>query len=531
MEKKKLLLVLGIFIAIISVIGISYAYWRFTITQEDNNLVKSSCLKLTFEGKNTINIEEAFPIIDEEGKSLTPYEFTITNVCDTNASFEVNLEVLEETTFEDLSYIKLLFNDTEPELLTEKQEVEPTIEKVKKAYFLKKGYLAGKESKSYNIRLWMDENTPTEDKYMNKVFSSKIVIVGTTYEKEIDKTPPVANFTTTVVNGGYLVDARTSTDDSSGISTYYYSKDGVNWISSKEDNYVFKDDAILTSGKATDVITSIASNKVYDIYVKVEDNFENMSEVVKKSVKEKELIYDETIDNNLRYVGANPNNYVTFNNELWRIIGVMNHLIDVDGNQETLLKVVRSESIGNYAWDSTGSTNWSISTLKTYLNETYINNINASSNNMIHSVLWHLGGSSNGDVVTSSAFYTMERGTYVVNDTYPLTWNGKIALVYPSDFGFAVGHPTRQTCFNLAVNNCSANNWMVKGKFYFTLTHSHYNRVYHATESGYGVFQCNDNYSARNTFATYPALYLKSNVHITSGTGSSTDPYLLQLSE
>ena len=31
---------------------------------------------------------------------------------------------------------------------------------------------------------------------------------------------------------------------------------------------------------------------------------------------------DTTSDNNIRYVGANPNNYVEFNGEAWRIIGV-----------------------------------------------------------------------------------------------------------------------------------------------------------------------------------------------------------------
>ena len=65
-----------------------------------------------------------------------------------------------------------------------------------------------------------------------------------------------------------------------------------------------------------------------------------------------ELAYDGTADNNLRYVGANPNNYVLFNNELWRIIGVMNNIDDGIGNKETRLKIIRSESIGKYSWDN-----------------------------------------------------------------------------------------------------------------------------------------------------------------------------------
>ena len=58
------------------------------------------------------------------------------------------------------------------------------------------------------------------------------------------------------------------------------------------------------------------------------------------------LKIDNTPDQNIRYYGSDPNNYVSFNNELWRIIGVF-------GNN---VKLVRSESLGNISWDSSDST-------------------------------------------------------------------------------------------------------------------------------------------------------------------------------
>ena len=57
------------------------------------------------------------------------------------------------------------------------------------------------------------------------------------------------------------------------------------------------------------------------------------------------LKIDNTSDANIRYYGANPNNYVRFNNELWRIIGVF-------GNN---VKLVRSETLGKLSWDSSDS--------------------------------------------------------------------------------------------------------------------------------------------------------------------------------
>ena len=97
-------------------------------------------------------------------------------------------------------------------------------------------------------------------------------------------------------------------------------------------------------------------------------------------------------DKNVRYIGANPNNYVYFNCsdynnptadtcELWRIIGVFNNVTKSDGSKENLVKIIRADSLGNYSWDykkngvgtSTtdyGSNDWSDSQLMMMLNPT-----------------------------------------------------------------------------------------------------------------------------------------------------------------
>ena len=55
---------------------------------------------------------------------------------------------------------------------------------------------------------------------------------------------------------------------------------------------------------------------------------------------------DNTEDKNIRYYGANPNNYVRFNNELWRIIGIF-------GNN---VKLIRNDRLGWLSWDTSEST-------------------------------------------------------------------------------------------------------------------------------------------------------------------------------
>ena len=68
--------------------------------------------------------------------------------------------------------------------------------------------------------------------------------------------------------------------------------------------------------------------------------------------------FDLTIDEaggNIRYIGANPNNYVSVDGELWRIIGVMKNVDDGTGNKSDRVKLIKNESIGLYSWDSSDS--------------------------------------------------------------------------------------------------------------------------------------------------------------------------------
>ena len=202
-----------------------------------------------------------------------------------------------------------------------------------------------------------------------------------------------------------------------------------------------------------------------------------------------------------RYIGADPNNYVKFNDELWRIIGVFD-TDDGTGKVEKRLKIIRNESIGNYTWNYNASgkyiNEWSIAQLNNLLNSgayynrttgTYYNyngNSTTASNEdftttgltekaraMIGNAKWYLGGtanytsSSNG---LASHFYKYERGTGVYSER-STSWTGKVGLIYPSDYGYATsgGATTnRASCLakelynwkDSSVSDCSNNDWM-----------------------------------------------------------------------
>ena len=238
-----------------------------------------------------------------------------------------------------------------------------------------------------------------------------------------------------------------------------------------------------------------------------------------------------------RYIGADPNNYVTFNNETWRIIGVFT-VDDGTGKKEERLKIIRNESIGNMAWDSNRTNDWPNATLNANLNsgDYWTNILSDNAKSMIGDTLWYLGGSSTYNDVTASMFYERERGTTVYSgrDT---SWVGKVGLMYPSDYGYATsgGSTTdRNACLNKELYNwdssdfsdCKNNDWLYESSYHqWTITprasNSYY--VFRVGFAGYLRY-----YSANKAIGVRPVVFLKSSIKIVDGDGSSSNPYILQ---
>ena len=250
----------------------------------------------------------------------------------------------------------------------------------------------------------------------------------------------------------------------------------------------------------------------------------------------KEIATDDP-DNNARYIGAYPNNYVRFNDELWRIIGVFNNIDDGTGTKETRLKIIKDEPYSTgMAWDTDNINDWTTASLQEELNTTYLNSIQSPYKEMISSAKWNLGGSSTFNDVTASMFYERERGTTVYTGR-PTTWTGQIGLMYPSDYGYATsgGSTTnRASCLakelynwnSSSYSDCKNNDWLYRRATYqWTLTpHSDYsNNVFHVYS------RVDYNYASITDTAVSPALYLSSNVKISRGDGSYDNPFILSL--
>ena len=300
---------------------------------------------------------------------------------------------------------------------------------------------------------------------------------------------------------------------------------------------------------------------------------------------------DNTEDKNIRYYGANPNNYVRFNNELWRIIGIF-------GNN---VKLIRNDRLGWLSWDTSESTvnsgyginQWGESTdtngnsyagsdLQVYLNNMYYGGVEVmcykTSNNttitcptkmldeisksLIDNHTWNTGAINLNDStivnlqsyeMNTVPFYNAERGTvngkicssgnYCNNDvvTRTTTWTGYVGLPYPTDYSYASSESVCETNMNAGNINiqkqiynmtCKKNNWMHHGSTMqegsWTLsTVAHPNRAF-GIWFIYGGGLVGDE-RASLPLMVFPSVYLKSKVKIESGNGTSSNPYILKL--
>ena len=255
-------------------------------------------------------------------------------------------------------------------------------------------------------------------------------------------------------------------------------------------------------------------------------------------------------ENGYRYEGKNPNNYIWFNNEYWRIIGVFDSATHGQAGKN-LVKIIRDKQIGYQTWDSAGTNNWSTSSLKSLLNDYYYkatdgtnsgkcygysntvtsncnytkNGIQSYYRNLIQSVTWHLGG-YNSIAVTANNFYTYERGT-TVNGSNPTTTTGYIGLMYPSDFGYTAleSNCARTTLLSEYITvACAGASWLSGRSFDLTLTQYTTNATQTISISREGKIAARD---AIGNFGVSPVLYLNSSVYLVDGNGSLDNPYII----
>ncbi len=178
MTKKNIIFLnVSLVLIILLGIGVSYSMWNISVSQDTNNTAYTECFDVSITSqKNSIALENAYPITDEQGKKLTAFSFTITNTCDIFASYTVNLESLKGTTLNS-NFLKVMLNNEELKLLSSYETTDIVNTGSIESHIMAKGSLGSGDSEDYTLRLWIDYDTTLEDLDNEiKTFKSKIVI-------------------------------------------------------------------------------------------------------------------------------------------------------------------------------------------------------------------------------------------------------------------------------------------------------------------------------------------------------------------
>ena len=258
-------------------------------------------------------------------------------------------------------------------------------------------------------------------------------------------------------------------------------------------------------------------------------------------------------ENGYRYEGKNPNNYVWFNNELWRIIGVFDSASHgVSG--KNLVKIIRADTLDGLAWNKSYTNDWTQASLNLLLNGAYYNAQDGTSSgycygystrmnmncdytqkgiqdgyrSMIANVTWYLGGYSSTSA-TAEAFYGYERGTTVYSGG-PTSTAGYMGLMYPSDYGYSVlsSSCSRTTTLgSYSSASCGGQSWLYGKGYEWTLSpnSSDFDHGYSIDRGG--SVREGYSFSVDAGYAHRPVLYLDTFVYKIDGDGSLSNPYII----
>ena len=481
--RNKKIITIIIFLVLI-VASISFAIFSPSINLLGRRNIKiSKCeLDINFKESDELMLVSKYPISKDEALKYNAKDINITNnsTCDT-AYYKLTIKDLNNSS---INKDKINYQ------LIDKSDNSETVDKNPDNFLVQDSLTKG-NSKTYSIRIWIDESATNTDLFINgdttKPIEYKYALTIESSDEKPKEMVPVLNI-------------------------------------------------------------PVGTNGIEKVTHEIDDT----------------LQVDSRFATEYRYRGGDSivNNYVTFNNETWRIIGVI-PTEDIDGNVENRIKIIRNISIGGMYWNDCETNgagvycvgddlkflnNWTIATLNTYLNNDYYNTLNGDAKSMIGTTRYYLGGYDSSEI-TSDVMWQYERkkengddcsiedekyqdGTqcyyFFNNDIMQNDANKKIALMYASDYGYAASKECTSNLNSYSNTNCkTTNNWLDKAQDEWLLGQ--------CSSENSSVLMIDKNAIVGqdivifNEYVTRPVLSLSSNVTISSGSGSSSNPYTLSV--
>ncbi len=159
----------------------SYALLTKDVVGERHYSMQFGKFDLSMQGEeNSIQLMNAYPMTDEEGKALTPYKFTITNTGDYEEEYRVLL-IEDEEGKASCSGCTFL----NPNKLRYEVTIDGIAQTPRAAYtttVLDRGVLTSNQTKSYELKVWLNYDATIEEE--NKYYYGKIKVEAYQVEPE-----------------------------------------------------------------------------------------------------------------------------------------------------------------------------------------------------------------------------------------------------------------------------------------------------------------------------------------------------------
>ena len=543
MKKQNIIMGISFVLLFVMVIGVSYAAYRFSAAGTKENVISTGTISMSYSQNSFIDLKNTYPKTDtyaiatKEDKSSMEFSVSMETSGTKQINYALAITNIEEGTTLKSSKVKIYLEKEGKVVNNFETNKGQTIESFKNKYVegLIDNYAiyqdiltTSNKTHHYTLTAWIDESyiLPIKNETKNTKETNKETYKFKVKVVGVDS-PITIEEKSNATKGTDTLIALTNNKDNSGLYTITHAKDSTLQIG------------------ATESVTEY------------------------------------------RYRGASPKNYVTFNNETWRILGIF-PTDDGTGKIENRIKLIRNESVGDKYWNNCTSTNdlqcddtnkyyndWTGATLNTYLNGTYLNSLDSTSKSLISNAKYYLGGlgleagtdeaALKASQTTGVQLYNYERkiknGTKCYKEdlegvflyygtecyyygTNPNSWTGKIALMYSSDYFYASANCENKMMMEAYIDDnndtqltetstkdiraCNDTNWLYNLKVNEWHLHQFSFAPYQALSlASVGII---GNLNVRDDqCGARPVLYLTSSTKITGGSGTSTNPYTLGL--
>ena len=485
-NKNKRKIYISLLVSVICIIAVSYAFFTLFLRQSDNNTLASrTCFSTSFtEDSDKISLTNEYPVIDSTGMKKQAFSFTIKNNCSSYVKVYIIIDSAHRgnygTSYLDDNYIKFNLSPSgtktsEYSLVGSKTLMD--LDAGSKGYVLNTFYLGANEEKSYDLRLWIDENV-TLEQGLGKSWDGKVVLVSEASKEPTFAETILANneVKTPLTTPGTEVSAykesdvtTTSTSSvSSSVQNYYvtygtgYKANGdkfdligaavtTDTYANSYANLVGKylpERSIYYSGSST-AGEMVATTNLYYIYYVVSATSSSFTykKITSNKNQTEALLASAEDDYGTSYYfrGAVTNNYVEFANKCWRIVRI--------GGDNTVKLILHNDNTSNASNPCSSSNNSTTVAFAHYNGSAYTSAFNPSfDDNAYIGFMYGIAGSTtyeetHANTNKSTILTNLEKWYNNNLKTYESVIDDNVFCNDKSIFGSGLGYGTNQTYY------------------------------------------------------------------------------------